>query len=120
MSQLNFNIPNEAEKFLKIMGEHENMSKSAYAKKIFMDAVNLRMMPYYALLYKKGEISIKKIARNTGIHFTKVIHEIAILIDDIIEDEDLFQKTSEMNQKLLSQFQGEMKKKQINFDAGVN
>ena len=120
MSQINFYIPKEANEYLKEIGEHENISKSAVAKKIFIEALNSRMMPHFAQLYQKGEISIKKIEKITGIHFTKIMRAIAELVDDIECDEKTMQYSEEVSEKISQQYRDEMQARGINFDTSVN
>ncbi|MHA1673750.1 MAG: hypothetical protein ACTSYI_08975 [Promethearchaeota archaeon] len=96
------------------------MSKSAFTKKIFLEAVNFRLMPHFAQLYQKGEISIKKIVKITGIHFTKVMREIAEFVDDIECEEKTVQYSEEMSEKISKQYRDEMQAKNINFDTAIN
>ena len=112
--QLNFQIPKETNDFLEEMGQHEGISKSAYAKKLFMKISNEIMMPKFAQLYKKGEISIKKIAKITGIHFTQFMKQITSLIDDIDMDDKLIEYSEKVSNEAIPFFT-----KYVNFDDSI-
>ncbi len=71
-------------------------------------------------LYQRGEISIKKIAKITCIHFTKIMRAIAEFVDDIECDEKTMQYSEEMSEKISNQYRDEMQTKNINFDTAVN
>ncbi|MHA1618858.1 MAG: hypothetical protein ACTSVZ_06210 [Promethearchaeota archaeon] len=114
MAQLNFQIPMELNDFLEEMGHHEGISKSAYAKKIFMDTLNKEMMPIFAQLYKKGEISIKKIAKITNTHHLQVMKKMAALIEDIDISDRIVEYTEAVSNKAAPLF-----KKNVNFDDSI-
>ena len=114
MAQLNFQIPKEVNEFLEEMGQHEGISKSAYAKKLFLGILSKDMMPKFADLYKKGEISIKKIALITNIHHTQVIKQIASLIDDIDIDDRIMEYSENVSNEAIPLF-----KKHIDFNDSV-
>ena len=96
------------------MGEHEGMSKSAYAKQKFLQILTKEMMPKLAELYKKGEISLKKIAMITKSHPTHVIKQIAILIDDIDIEDRVIDYSESVSNKVIPRF-----KKKIKFDDAI-
>lgn len=114
MAQLNFQIPKELNDFLEEMGHHEGISKSAYAKKLFMATLNSEMMPIFAQLYKKGEISIKKIAKITNIHYLQVMKKMASLIDDIDISDRIVEYTEDVSNEIIPLF-----KKRIDFNESV-
>ena len=114
MTQLNFQIPQELNDFLEEMGHHEGISKSAYAKKLFITTLNNEMMPIFAQLYKRGEISIKKIAKITNIHYLQVMKKMAALVDDIdISDRSVEYTEAVSNDAAL------LFKKHVNFDDSI-
>ena len=78
------------------------------------DILSKNLMPKFADLYKKGEISIKKIALITDIHHTQVINQIASLIDDIDVDDRIMEYSETVSNEVIPLF-----KKQINFDDSI-
>lgn len=109
MTQLNFQISKEINDFLEEMGEHEGISKSAYAKQKFIKIMSKEMMPKLADLYKKGEISIKKIARITNIHHSQVIKQIATLINDIDINDRVMEYSESVSDEVSSRFENKIK-----------
>ncbi|MCF2139429.1 MAG: hypothetical protein K9W44_05175 [Candidatus Lokiarchaeota archaeon] len=114
MTQLNFQIPEEINNFLEEMGNHEGLSKSAYAKKLFLSILSEKMMPKLAEFYKKGEISLKKIAKITNTPHTQVIKKIASLIDDIDIDKRILEYTEQVSNEAIPLFT-----KHVNFDDSI-
>lgn len=114
MPQLNFQIPKEINDFLEEMGIHEGTSKSAYAKKKLLSVLRKEMMPNFAELYKKGEISIKKISKILRIHPAQVIKEIADLIDDIEVEERVLKYSESVSNQAIPLFKEHIKNNKIN------
>ncbi len=101
MVQINFTIDEKINSFIELKMKSENKSKAAISREIFLMGLNNELLPYLAELYKKGEISIKKIALITDLSPMQVMDSISHHIEDIdIEDEDLdySQKVAEVMQ----------------------
>ena len=68
MSQINFRISSQIEKFITLKAQIEQKTKTAISKEIFLKGMNDVMFPYLTNLYKEGKVSIKKIAEITNLH----------------------------------------------------
>lgn len=120
MAQINFKITPETNEFLELMAKEEKKSKAAVSKLIFMDGLNNQLLPYLAKLYQVGKISLKNIAKITGLHHTEVITKIASLIDDIYSNSETDEYTEQVRKKLTPYLKSIAQDHGINFKDSIN
>ena len=120
MTQVNFKITPETNEFLELMAKEEKKSKAAISKLIFMDGLNNQLLPYLAKLYQVGKISIKNIAKITGLHHTEVITKIASLIDDIYSNLETDEYTELVRKKFTPYLKSIAQNQGISFKDSIN
>ena len=104
MVQINFSIPETLNNFLELLSKENNTSRSALAKKFFIQGIEPELFPFLAKLYQEEKISLKTIVALTQLSLTEVMREISQYINDLSVDDHLIEYSHATSEKVLEIF----------------
>ncbi|TFG17999.1 MAG: hypothetical protein EU530_09850 [Promethearchaeota archaeon] len=93
-------------------------SKATISKEIFQKGLKDDMFPFLANLYKEGKISVKQIAKITGIHHTEIYSMLPEYIDDIDMDDKILEDFGNFDQEFRAYLK-ELKKKGVSLSDSI-
>ncbi len=101
MAQINIRLEKDTEEILRLLAEHQGVSKSTIAKKMLNEGINKVLFPAVASLYKEGKISLKKIVDLTKMDILDVLEHLSALLDDAPITADIDEYTSGIAKKVM-------------------